>query len=69
MADNTEPLAGPRPDPPGFGGAAIWALTDGGIHGVSRSAATMSLNPNEGPILALGVRLMQRLVEMSRGAG
>ena len=69
LADNTDPLAGPRPDPPGFGGAAIWALTDGGIHGVSRSAAGMSLNPLEGPILALGVRLMQRLIEASRAAG
>ena len=69
LADNTDVISGPRPDPPTFGGAAIWALTDGGIHVVSRSAASMSLNPLDGPILALGVRLMQRLIELTRASG
>jgi hypothetical protein len=69
LADHTDVIGGPRPEPPGFGGAAIWALTDGGIHVVSRSAASMSLNPLDGPILALGVRLMQRLIEQTRESG
>lgn len=69
VVDTTDAIVGPRPDPPRFGEAAIWVLTDGGIHGVTGSAARMSLDPLEGPVMALGVRLIQRLTDQARDAG
>ena len=69
LVDTTDAIVGPRPDPPRFGEAAIWVLTDGGIHGVAGSAARMSLDPLEGPVMALGVRLIQRLTDQARDAG
>lgn len=68
----TGPLDGPRPDPPGMGGAMISVLTRGGIHVGAGSVHALSRDSRGGPVIAAAAAVLALLVERAttnRGAG
>jgi hypothetical protein len=63
IAVMTGVLDGPRPEPPGPGGAMISVLTLGGIHTGSGTAQALSEDPWAGAVIAAAVELMAELVD------
>lgn len=59
----TEPVAPPRPGPPGHGGAMISVLTPGGIHVGTGSVYHLSNDSHGGPVIAAAGNLLALLVQ------
>jgi hypothetical protein len=68
VADGTGVLEGTRPPAPGAGGAAIWVLTDAGVHLGVGPAGPLQSDRLGGPLIAAAVRLMQLLMGRSQAA-
>lgn len=68
IADATEVLDGARPPTPGPGMAAIWVLTDGGIHSGIGPAGPLTEDALGGPLIAAAVTLMNLLVQRASTA-
>jgi hypothetical protein len=66
VADATGPLDGRRPGPPEQGNAAIWLLTDGGIHLGMGPADALTQDALGGPVIAAAVGLMSALIDRAR---
>jgi hypothetical protein len=69
VADATGPLDGRRPGPPDQGSAAIWLLTDGGVHVGVGPAGALTGDALGGPVIAAAVGLMSALIERSQRSG
>jgi hypothetical protein len=69
IAEATGLLEGRRPGPPDAGTAAIWVLTDAGIHAGIGPAVGLSSSPLGEPIIDAAVRLMTLLMDRSESAG
>ncbi len=65
----TGPVDGPRPGPPGIGGAMISVLTPGGIHVGAGSIHALSSDSRGGPLIAAASALLARLVERAASDG
>ena len=63
VVERSGPLDGPRPAAPAAGYAAIWILTDGGIHLGAGPFQTLAMDPLGGPVIAAGTDLMRQLIE------
>jgi len=63
VVERSGPLDGPRPAAPPAGYAAIWILTDGGIHLGAGPFQTLAMDPLGGPVIATGTELMRQLIE------
>jgi hypothetical protein len=57
------PLDGPRPAAPPAGYAALWILTDNGIHLGAGPFQTLAMDALGGPVIASGTELMRQLIE------
>ena len=68
VADATGPLDGRRPGPPAQGSAAIWLLTDGGIHLGTGPADVLTQDGLGGPVISAAIGLMTALIDRSRQA-
>jgi hypothetical protein len=66
VADVTGPLESRRPGPPQEGAAAIWLLTDAGIHLGTGPADALTQDQLGGPVIAAAVGLMSALIDRSR---
>ena len=64
----TGPLDGPRPAPPGEGGAMISVLTPGGLHVGAGSIHALSRDSRGGPVIDAGAALMGLLVDRATQA-
>ena len=65
----TGPLDGPRPGPPGHGGAMISVLTPGGIHVGAGSVHALSKDSRGGAVIAAASALLALLVERATHGG
>jgi hypothetical protein len=63
IVERSGPLDGPRPAAPPPGYAAIWILTDNGIHLGAGPFQTLATDPLGGPVIASGTDLMRQLIE------
>lgn len=63
VAERSGPLDGPRPSAPPAGYAAIWILTDNGIHIGAGPFQTLAMDPLGGPVISAGTDLMRQLIE------
>jgi len=68
VAEQSGPLDGPRPAVPQPGYAAIWILTDNGVHLGAGPFQTLAMDPLGGPVIASGTDLMRRLMERQASA-
>jgi len=62
VVEMTGPLEGPRPGPPGHGGAMVSVLTPGGIHVGAGSVYALSNDSRGGPVIAAASELLAVLV-------
>jgi len=65
----TGPLDGPRPDPPGHGGAMITVLTPGGLHIGAGSVYALSKDSRGGPVINAAAALLTELVTRASQLG
>jgi hypothetical protein len=63
VVERSGPLDGPRPAAPPAGYAAIWILTDNGIHLGAGPFQTLATDRLGGPVIASGTDLMRQLIE------
>jgi hypothetical protein len=63
VVERSGPLDGPRPAAPPAGYAALWILTDHGIHLGAGPFQTLAMDPLGGPVIATGTDLMRQLIE------
>jgi len=63
VVERSGPLDGPRPAAPPGGYAALWILTDNGIHLGAGPFQTLAMDPLGGPVIASGTDLMRQLIE------
>ena len=63
VVERSGPLDGPRPAAPPAGYAAIWILTDNGIHLGAGPFQTLATDALGGPVIASGTDLMRQLIE------
>lgn len=68
VAEQTGPLDGPRPAAPPTGYAAIWLLTDAGIHLGAGPFQTLATDPLGGPVIGAATDLMRQLIERDSAA-
>lgn len=64
----TAPLAGPRPAPPGVGGAMISVLTPAGLHVGAGSIHALSRDSVGGPVISTAAELLALLVQRASQA-
>jgi hypothetical protein len=63
VVERSGPLDGPRPAAPPAGYAAIWILTDNGIHLGAGPFQTLATDQLGAPVIASGTDLMRQLIE------
>ena len=68
VVERRGPLDGPRPAAPPAGYAAIWILSDGGIHLDAGPFQTLAIDPLGGPVIASGTELMRQLIDRQANA-
>ena len=68
VVERSGPLDGPRPAAPPPGYAAIWVLTDNGIHLGAGPFQTLAMDPLGGPVIRSGTDLMRQLIERQASA-
>jgi len=68
VVERSGPLDGPRPTAPPAGYAALWILTDGGIHLGAGPFQTLAMDPLGGPVIATGTDLMRQLIDRQANA-
>ena len=68
VVERSGPLDGPRPPAPPAGYAALWILTDNGIHLGAGPFQTLATDPLGGPVIATGTELMRQLIDRQANA-